>query len=298
MSSVFPDPSFTWRSHRSEGRTWRSISLLIAITAGSGFFVGRLSSAMPGPAEQLTSSSPEQRKASGSITQRQSALQSDASTAPIKSAANKDGPIEDSTVSPMDTSKTRSTAAIEKGVSSTSDTPLNASRADKTADGDASKQHSPKAGLEAPTKVKGMETHKPASDGPPPATVAKRRAEWRSPADLSASAPTTRRDSSFVWRDDAYVPPRRSHAPYADQRGRYDYAEGDDDRPRLGHVSPDRRYAEDTPPPRTYYEYRREYLRPFQDSQDLREYRFGSYDDAPYVDRRPMLRPMYGSPDY
>ena len=63
---------------------------------------------------------------------------------------------------------------------------------------------------------------------------------------------------------------------------------------------PDTRYAEDAPPRRAYegYDYRREYLRPFQDFRGLREYRrFGGYDDDPYAARRPMLRPMYGGRD-
>ena len=91
-SAKVPDPSFTWRS--PERWTWRSIGLLLAITAGGGFFVGRLSIAVP--AEQPTGSKAEQQTASaGSVTQRQAALQSDVSAAPIHSSANKETKPED-----------------------------------------------------------------------------------------------------------------------------------------------------------------------------------------------------------
>ncbi len=284
-SAEFPDPSFTWRSHRRERWTWLSICLLLAITAGGGFLVGRLSIAVPVPKEQPTGSKAEQQTASaGSVAQCQTALQSDASAAPIRSSANKDtkpeakdGPIEGSTAFSMETPKTRST------------------------DGDASKQPVSKTGLEAAAKAnKKTETHKAADHGSPAATATKRQAESRSRARSSASAAPARRDSVVVRRDDAYVPPRLPQAAYADQRGRYDNAESDDDDdPRLAQLYPDRRYADDAPPPRTHYEYRREYLRPFQDPRDFRDYRrFGGYDHDPYTDRRPMLLPMYGGPAY
>ena len=284
-SAVFPDPSFTWHSHRRERWTWRSISLLLAITASVGFYVGRLSIAVPVPTEQPTGSKPEQQTASaGSVMQRQAALHSDASAAPIRSTANtetkpeaKDGPIEGSTASSMETPKRGPTAATERGSASSPVVLISPSSAAKAAGGDASKQPLFNTGLEA---------------------AAKRQVESRSPGRSSARA-APRRDSVVVRRDDAYVLPRMPQAAYADQRGRYDNADGDDDRPRLGQLYPDRRYAEDAPAPRTHSEYRREYLRPFQDSRNVREYRrFGGYDDDPNVNRRPMLRPMYGGPDY
>ena len=300
-SAKVPDPSFTWRSH--ERWTWRSIGLLLAITAGGGFFVGRLSIAVP--AEQPTGSKAEQQTASaGSVTQRQAALQSDVSAAPIHSSANKetkpetkDGPIEGSTASSMETPKRQSTTAIEKGASN-SPVALVPSSAEKAADGGASKQPMFKTGLEAAAKAnKKTKPHKAADDGSPAATATQRQAETR--ARSSASEAPARRDSVVVRRDDAYVPPRLPQAAYADQRGRYDNAEGDDDDPRLGQLYLDRRYAEDAPPPHTYYEYRREYRRPFQDPRDFRDHRrFGGYDHDPYADRRPMLLPMYGGPAY
>ena len=159
-SAEVPDPSFTWRSHRRERWTWLSIGLLLAITAGGGFFVGRLSIAVPVPTEQPTGSKAEQQTASaGSVAQRQTALQSDASAAPIRSSANKDtkpeakdGPIEGSTAFSMETPKRRSTTAIEKGASN-SPVALIPSSAEKAADGDASKQPMFKTGLEAAAKA-------------------------------------------------------------------------------------------------------------------------------------------------
>src|SRR5262249_57549426 len=112
--------------------------------------------------------------------------------------------------------------------------------------------------------------------------------------------PAGRQDSVVAGRGDAYVPPRIPQAVYAEQRGRYDNADGRDDRARFEQPYPDTRYAEDAPPRRAYegYDPRREYLRPFRDSRDLSDYRrFGGYDDDPYVARRPLLRPMYGGRD-
>ena len=198
-SAKVPDPSFTWRSH--ERWTWRSIGLLLAITAGGGFFVGRLSIAVP--AEQPTGSKAEQQTASaGSVTQRQAALQSDVSAAPIHSSANKetkpetkDGPIEGSTASSMETPKRQSTTAIEKGASN-SPVALIPSSAEKAADGGASKQPMFKTGLEAAAKAnKKTKPHKAADDGSPAATATKRQANC-----VRAQALARRRASGLVCR--------------------------------------------------------------------------------------------------
>jgi hypothetical protein len=114
------------------------------------------------------------------------------------------------------------------------------------------------------------------------------------------NVPPVRQDSVAARRGDAYVPPRMPQAAYAEQRRRDDNSDGDDDRARFEQRYLDTRYAEDAPPRRVYegYDYRREYLRPFQDFRDLREYRrSGGYDEDPYAARRPMLRPMYDGRD-
>lgn len=294
------DPSFTWRGQRRERWTWRSIGLLLVIAAGTGFFVGRLSTAAPVATGQRTASE-QQTAAAGSGVQSQAALQPDA---PIRSTtttdtgakpAAKDGTKESSTASSRETPQTRPTTATAKGSASPPVVLINPSPAEKA--GDAAKQ--PKAELEVAANAK-TETQKAADDGAPAATTAKRQAKSRAPAPSGASAAPVRQDSVAVRRDDAYVPPRLPQAAYADQRERYDSAGRDQERPRFDQTYPDRRYAEDVPPPRTYSEYRREYLRPFQDSRDFREYRrFGGYDEESFADRRPVLRPMYGGgPNY
>lgn len=304
-----PTPSFTWRSHRSERWTWRSISLLLAITAGAGFYVGRLSIAAPVPAEHPTDPRPEQKAASaGNVVQCQAALQSDASIAPIRSTANtevrpeaRDGTKEGPTASSTETAKTQSTTVAARGASRPPVVPINPTTADKASGGDAPKQPVSKTGPQAAGNANARtEAHKTSDDGSPTAAPGRRQTKSRPLARANMNAPPARRDSVVVRRGDAYVPPRIPQAAYAEQRGPYDNADGDDDRARFDHWHPDRRYAEDVPLPRAYegYDYRRDYLRPFQDSRDFREYRrFGGHDDDPYEVRRPMLRPMYGDRD-
>lgn len=308
------DPSFTWRSHR-ERWTWRSIGLLLAIAAGAGFYAGRLSPAAPVPPQQPTALE-QQTASAGSVAQSQGALQPDVAAAWIRSTtANADtkpaAKVETSaslTASSTETAKAQSTTATAKGSSSPPVLITNPSTAGKAVVGDAAKKPVSKTEVEAAAKANAKtETHKAADDAAPAAANAKRQAKSHSPPRSSVrTAPTrqdtvvARRDDAYVpRRDDAYVPPRFPQAAYADRRERYDDAESYYGRARLGQPYPDRRYAEDAPPPRTYYEDRREDLRPFQNSPDFREYRrFGGYDGDPYPDRRPVLRPMYGGPGY
>ena len=287
------DPTFKWHSAPRERWAWRSIGigLLLVMATGTGFYVGRLSPAAPVATDQRSASA-------GSVAQSQAALQPDAAAAAIRSTATstdakpgaKDETTTNATASSTETSKAQSTAATEKRSASPSVVLINPSAADKAVAGDASKQPVSKTELEAAAKANAKtETSKAASDSLPAGTTAKRQVKSQSPARSSASAAPSRQEPVVVRRDDAYVPPRAPQA-YADQR------EGYDDRPRLSERYLDRRYAEDMPPPRTAYE--DEYLRPFQGSRDFREYRrFGGYDDGPYPDRRPMLRPMYGARD-
>ena len=178
---------------------------------------------------------------------------------------------------------------------------INPKTADKASAGDAPKQPvsttSPKAVANANANT---ETHRATDDGSPTTAPGRRQAKLRPPARANMDVPPVRQDLVVARRGDAYVPPRMPQAAYAEQRGRYDNADGDDDRARFEQRYPDTRNAEDAPPRRGYegYDYRREYLRPFQDFRDLREYRrLGGYDDDPYAARRPILRPMYGGRD-
>lgn len=315
------DPSFTWRGHKPERSRWRSIALLLAIAVGAGFLVGRLSTAAPIPAEQRTEL--EQQAASAGVAQSQGASQSDGVAASNRSIATtnnteikpvaKDATKVDSTASSTETPKAQSTTGTDKGSSNPSVVLINPNAADKASGGDAAKQPVSRTGAEAVAKAYAKtEAHKAADDDPPAATTAKRQTKERPPARAHAGAAPVRQEAAAVRRDgasmaprrdDAYVPPRVPQSTLSDQRERYGNVERDDDRARLEQryperrfIEPDRRYAEDVPPPRdTYNDYRREYLRPFQGSRDFREYRrFGGYDDDPYADRRPVLRPMYG----
>jgi hypothetical protein len=315
------DPSFKWRGHQPERRPWRSISLLLAIAVGAGFLVGRLSTAGPAPTEQRTLE--QQAATADSAAQSQGASQSDVAAATRSSSistdtkpAAKEETKANAAASSTEPPKTQSATATDKRTSSPSVALINPSTADKGVAGEATKKVAPKSETE-PTPKATVKTasRKAGDDASPAATVTKRQAKSPSPAHSSANAApvrqesvVTRRDDAYVAprRDEAYVPPRVPQAAYPDQRDRYDSVERGDDRARLEQpypdrrfAEPDRRYAEDAPPPRTYNELRREYLRPFRDSRDVREdRRFGGYDDDPYVDRRPpMLRPMYGGRD-
>lgn len=295
--------------------------------------VGRLSTAAPIPAEQRTAL--EQQAASAGVAQSQGASQSDGAAASNRSIATtnnteikpvaKDATKVGSTASSTETPKAQSTTGTDKGTSNPSVVLINPSTADKASGGDAATQPVSKAGAEAVAKANAKtETHKSADDASPAAAPGKRQTKERPPARAHATAASARqesaavrrdgasmaprRDDSFVAsrRDDAYVPPRVPQSTLSDQRERYGNVERDDDRARLEQryperrfIEPDRRYAEDVPPPRDpYSDYRRGYLRPFEGSRDFREYRrFGGYDDDPYADRRPVLRPMYGGRD-
>lgn len=295
--------------------------------------VGRLSTAVPVPTAQQTAL--EQQAASAGVAQSQGASQSDGAAASNRSIATtnnteikpvaKDGTKEGSTASSTETPRAQSTTGTDKGTSSPSVVLINPSTADKASGGDAAKQPVSRTGAEAVAKANAKtEAHRAADDDPPAAAPGKRQAKERPPARAHAGAAPVRqeaaavrrdgasmaprRDDSFVAsrRDDAYVPPRVPQSTLSDQRDRYGNVERDDDRARLEQrypdrrfVEPDRRYAEDVPPPRDpYSDYRRGYLRPFEGSRDFREYRrFGGYDDDPYADRRPVLRPMYGGRD-
>ena len=298
-SAESPTHSFTWHSDRRERWTWRRIGFLLAITAGAAFYVGRLSIEPALSVAKQTDPKPEQSAAAaGTVAQRQAAVQSDASKAAPEA---RDGAKEKPADSLTETAKTQSTAEAASESSSPPVVLINPKTADKASAGDAPKQPvsttSPKAVANANANT---EAHKAADDGSPTAAPVRRQAKLRASAGANMDVPSVRQDSVVARQGDAYVPPRMPQAAYAEQRGRYDNADGDDDRARFEQRYPDTRYAEDAPPRRVYegYDYRREYLRPFQDFRDLREYRrLGGYDDDPYAARRPMLRPMYGGRD-
>jgi hypothetical protein len=298
-SAESPTPSFTWHSDRRERWTWRRIGFLLAMTAGAAFYVGRLSIEPALSVVKQTDPKPEQSATTaGTVPQRQAAVQSDASKAAPEAS---DGAKEKPADSLMETAKTQSTAVAERESSSPPVVLINSKTADKAPAGDAPKQPVSTASPKAVANAKAStEAHKPANDGSPTAAPGGRQAKLRPAARANMNVPPPRQDSVVTRRGDAYVPPRIPQAAYTEQRGRYDNADGDDDRARFEHRYPDTRYAEDAPPRRAYegYDDRREYLRPFQDFRDLREYRrFGGYDDEPYAARRPMLRPMYEDRD-
>src|SRR5262245_16011368 len=300
-SAEFSTPSFTWRSDRHERWTWRRIGFLLAITAGAAFYVGRLSIEVPSPTAlsvaKQTDPKPEWSAAvAGTVAQRQAAVgaQSDASKAAPEA---RDGAKENPAASLTETAKTQSTAVAEGESSGPPVVLINPKTTEKAPAGDAPKlpvsTTSPRAVTNANANT---EAHKATDDGSPTAAPGRRRAKLRPPARANMNVPPVRQGLVVARRGDAYVPPRIPQAAYPEQRGRY----GDDDRARFEQRYLDTRYAEDAPPKRTYegIDYRREYLRPFQDFSDLREYRrFGGYDDDPYAARRPVLRPMYGGRD-
>jgi len=298
-SAEFATPAFTWHSDRRERWTRRRIGFLLAITAGAAFYVGRMSIDPALSVAKQTDPKPEQSAAAaGSVAQRQAAVQSDASKAALGA---RDGAKEKPADSLTETAKTQSTAVAERESSSPPLVLINPKTAVKVPAGDAPKQPvsttSPKA---VATANANTEAHKAADDGSPTAATGGRQAKLRPAARANINVPPVHQDSVVARRGDAYVPPRTPQAAYAEQRGRYDNADGDDDRARFEQRYSDTRYAEGAPPRRAYegYDYRREYLRPFQDFRDLREYRrFGGYDDDPYAARRPMLRPMDGGRD-
>ena len=297
-SAEFPTPSFTWHSDRRERWTWRRIGFLFAITAGAAFYVGRLSIEPALSVAKQTDPKPElSAAAAGAVAQRQAAVQSDASKAAPEA---RDGPKEKPADLLTETAKTQSTAA-ERESSSPPVVLINPKTADKASAGDAPKQPvsttSPKAVANANANT---EVQKAATDGSPTAAPGRRQAKLRPPARANMNLPPVREDSVVARRGDAYVPPRIPQAAYAEQRGRYDNADGDDDRARFEQRYPDTRYAEHARPRRAYegHDYRREYLRRFQDFRELREYRrFEGYDDDPYAARRPLLRPMFSGRD-
>jgi hypothetical protein len=295
-SAEFPTPSFTWHSNRRERWTWRRIGFLLAITAGAAFYVGRLSIEPALSVANETDPKLEQSAAAAG-THRQAAARSDVSTAAPEAKEKPADPL-------TETAKTQATAVAERESSSPPVVLINPKTADKASAGDAPKQPvsstNPKAVANgnANAEAHKAEAHKVADDGSPTAAPGRRQAKLRPPARANMNGPPVRQDSVVARRGDAYVPPRIPQA-YAEQRGRYDNADGDD-RARFEQRYPGTRYAEDAPPRRAYegYDYRREYLRPFQDFRDLREYRrLGGYDEDPYAARRPMLRPMYGDRD-
>jgi hypothetical protein len=294
-SAEFATPSFTWHSDRRERWTWRRIGFLLAITAGAAFYVGRLSIEPALSVATQADPKPEQ-SAAAAATQRPPAVRSDASKAAAPEA--RDEAIEKPADSLPETARTQATAVAEGASSSPPLVLINPKTADKASPGDASKK--PVSTTSSKAVALGnanSEAHKAADDGSPPAAPGRRQAKLRPPARANTNVPPVRQDSVVARRGDAYVPPRLPQAAYAEQRGRYDNGDGDDDRARFEQRYPDTRYAEDAPPRRAYegYDYRREYLRPFQDFRDLREYRrLGGYEEDPYAARRPMLRPMYG----
>lgn len=302
-SAEFPTPSFIWRSDRPERWTWRRIGFLLAITAGVAFYIGRLSLEVPSAtalsvAEQTDPKAEQSAAAAGTVVQRQAAVQSDASMAAPEA---RDGAKGKPANSPTETAKAQSAPVAERVPSSPPVVLINAETADKASAGEAPKQPVSTTTLKAVANANAnTEAHKAADDSSPTAALGRHQAKLRPPARANMNVLPERQDSVVARRKDAYVPPRIPQAAYAEQRGRYDNADGNDDRARFEQRYPDTRYAEDAAPRRAYggYDYRREYLRPFQDFRDLREYRrFGSYDDDPYAARRPFLRPMYGGRD-
>jgi hypothetical protein len=295
-SAEFPSPSFTWHSDRRAQRSWHRIGFLLAITAAAAFYVGRQSIEAPAPtalsvAKQID---PKPEQSTAAVVQRQAVVQSDASKAAPEA---RDGAKEKPVAALTETAKTQSTAVAERDSSSPPVVLINPKSADKGPAFDAPKQlvstTSPKAVANA-----NAEAHKAADVELPPAP-GRRQAKLRPAARANINVPAKRQDSVVARRGDAYVPPRIPQAEYAEQRGRSDNADGDD-RARFEQRYPDTRSAEDAPPRRAYegYDYRREYLRPFQDFRDLREYRrFGGYDEDTYAAHRPLLRPMYGGRD-
>jgi hypothetical protein len=241
---------------------------------------------------------PEQSAAvAGTVAQRQPPVQSDASkAAPEARGGAKEKPADSLT----ETAKTQSTAVAERETSSPPVVLINPKSADKAPAFDAPKRPVSTTSPEAVASANAnTETHKAADDGLPTPAPSRRQAKLQPPARASMNVPPVRQDT-VARRGDAYVPPRVPQAAYAEQRRRYDNADGDDDRARFEQRFPDTRYAEDAAPRRAYegHDYRREYLRSFQDFRDLGEYRrFGGYDDDPYAARRPLLRPMYGGRD-
>jgi hypothetical protein len=294
-SAEFPTPSFTWRSDRRERWTWRRIGFLLAITAGTAFYVGRLSidATVLSVAKQTDPKSEQSAAAGGAVVQRQAAVQSNASKAAPEAM---DGAKEKPADSLTETAKTQSTTMAERESSSPPVVLISPKTADKAPAGDAPNQPVSTTNPKAVANANANAEAKVADEGSPTAAPGRRQAKLRTPARANKNVPP----SVVARRGDAYVPPRIPQAAYAEQRGRYDNADGDHDRARIEQRYPDTRYAEDAPPRRTYegHDYGREYLRPFQDFRDLREYRrFGGYDDDPYAARRPMLRPMYGGRD-
>jgi len=297
-SAEFPNPSFTWHSDRREQWRWRRIGFLLVLTAGAGFYVGRQSIEVPAPAALSVAKQidpkPEQ-SAAAAVPQRQAVVQSDASkVAPEVRDETKEKPMD----SLKETAKKQSITVAEREPSSPPVMLINPKSADK---GTAFAAPKPLVSTTSPKAVAtanaNTEAHEAADSGLPPAP-GRRQSKLRPAARANINVPPVRQDSVVARRGDAYVPPRTPQTAYAEQRGRYDNADGDDDRARFEQRYPDTRYAEDAPPRREGYDYRREYLRPFQDFRDLREHRrFGGYDDDPYAARRPTLRPMYGGRD-
>jgi hypothetical protein len=279
-SAEFPNPSFTWHSDRREQWRWRRIGFLLVLTAGAGFYVGRQSIEVPAPAALSVAKQidpkPEQ-SAAAAVPQRQTVVQSDASkVAPEVRDETKEKPMD----SLKETAKKQSITVAEREPSSPPVMLINPKSADK---GTAFAAPKPLVSTTSPKAVAtanaNTEAHEAADSGLPPAP-GRRQSKLRPAARANINVPPVRQDSVVARRGDAYVPPRIPQAEYAEQRGRYDN-------------------AEDAPPRRAYegYDYRHEYLRPFQDFRDLREYRrFGGYDDT-YAAQRPLLRPMYGGRD-
>ncbi|NJO22902.1 MAG: hypothetical protein HC868_08050 [Sphingomonadales bacterium] len=216
------DPSFKWRGHKPERSRWRSIGLLLAIVAGAGFYVGRLSTAAPILSDLRT---PEQQAASTSVVHNQSAPQSDAATAVLSSKisadtkpAAKDEIKPNAAASSTETPNAQSAAATEKGASHPPVVLINPSTADKGVAGEATKKAVSKIETEAPAKATAKtETRKSVDDAAP--AVTKRQARSPSPAHSNIAAAPIRQESMAVRRDDAHVAPRRDDA-YVPPRAR------------------------------------------------------------------------------
>src|SRR5262245_58937008 len=118
-SAEFSSPSFSWYGNRRERWTWRRLGLLLAITAGAAFYVGRLSIEAPAPAALSVANridaKPEQSTAAAAtVAQRQAAVPSNAAkAAPEARDAAKETPA-----APLpETAKTASTAIADSASS-------------------------------------------------------------------------------------------------------------------------------------------------------------------------------------
>jgi hypothetical protein len=299
-SAESSNPSFTWHSHRRDQWAWRRIAFMLAITAGVAFYAGRLSNEVPAPTTLSVAKKIDPKPEPSAVpaeAQRQAAAESDASNAAPEA---RDWAKEKPADSLTEAAKTQSTAVAEKESSSPPLVLINPKSADQAPVFHAPRQPMSRTNPRVTANANAnTEAHKPVDLGLPTAAPARRQAKLPSAERANINVPPGRQDSVVARRGDAYVPPRIPQAEYAEQRGRYGNAEGDDDRARFEQRYPDTRYAEHATPRRPErYDYPGQYLRPFQNFRDLSEYRgFGGYDHDPYAARPPLLRPMYGGRD-